>query len=455
MPAPARRRSLVVAGREEVPAGASRRLEARGVQVLGCDHQPVTRRLTDEHTCRRTGRAGWFQQSTQMGYVGLQRADGLGWRLLAPQLVNQPVETHDTVRGHQQDRQDRALLGPTQHQRSLVGKHLERSKDLELQRPPPRSARQRGPVPRMCRRSMMTRATNAVQAASARPWWDGTGRSGRRDGWSYVGAVSTPSAEWARPDSVRAQLARRGFADPQTATELLQELGVEDAGAPLVASLADAADPDLALRSLSRIAAALDEIARPAFLTALREHTRLRGRLLPVLGASTALGDHLARHPHHWRDLAAAELTAASPEALRNDLLRSVGADPAAPSPVAEGDGAAVLDSLRVAYRRHLLGLAARDLAEGARGRRRGRASSPTSPARRSRPGWPSREPSCRPAPAPCRLAVIGHGQVRRPRAQLRERRRRRLRRRAVRAEARDEAEAATAAPRTATRRRR
>ncbi|MGH3371674.1 MAG: bifunctional [glutamine synthetase] adenylyltransferase/[glutamine synthetase]-adenylyl-L-tyrosine phosphorylase, partial [Nocardioidaceae bacterium] len=51
--------------------------------------------------------------------------------------------------------------------------------------------------------------------------------------------------------------------------------------------------------------------------------------------------------------------------AVRADLLRAVGADPAAPTPTSTMADAAAVDALRVEYRRVLLRLASRDLAHG------------------------------------------------------------------------------------------
>ena len=100
--------------------------------------------------------------------------------------------------------------------------------------------------------------------------------------------------------------------------------------------------------------------------------TARRERLLAVLGASAALGDHLARHPgalagagrrprRHRPGRRAA--------ALRAELLGAVDGP---------GDGVEPLDALRVAYRRRLLSLAARDLSGAVVGRgRRRRAGRP------------------------------------------------------------------------------
>jgi glutamate-ammonia-ligase adenylyltransferase len=160
------------------------------------------------------------------------------------------------------------------------------------------------------------------------------------------------------------RLARLGFADAERARTLLgprpDGLGLwsdgdpTDAGAAaIVSALGRAADPDLALLALSRIAG-------DPLLAALRADPLLRRRLVAVLGGSAALGDHLAANPDDWR------LLAGAPELP--DLLRVVGADPADPptgtrGTAARGAGDDVVEDLRLAYRRHLLVLAARDLA--------------------------------------------------------------------------------------------
>jgi glutamate-ammonia-ligase adenylyltransferase len=165
-----------------------------------------------------------------------------------------------------------------------------------------------------------------------------------------------------RITTVTGRLARLGFTDPGRAEHLISaELGLvpDGADAEVVEALGSAADPDLALASLARIPPG------PALMAALREDPGLRGRLTAVLGASAALGGHLARHPGHWRVLRGPRaLASLTPDRLRASLLRSVGADPAAAEPVArtERDGPGPATALRVAYRRWLLQIAGRDL---------------------------------------------------------------------------------------------
>ena len=165
------------------------------------------------------------------------------------------------------------------------------------------------------------------------------------------------------------QLAAMGFANTARAQQLLAGLGIESVvgepedgspDRPVLQALAAAADPDLALTGLSRIAPDA-ELRR-----ALRTDAGLRDRLISVLGASAALGDHLARHPGDWRLLEEDTPFPANSRSgeLRAELLAAVGAGPG-PEPVANlapVDGRDPATRLRIAYRRRVLQLAARDL---------------------------------------------------------------------------------------------
>ncbi|MFJ4090259.1 bifunctional [glutamine synthetase] adenylyltransferase/[glutamine synthetase]-adenylyl-L-tyrosine phosphorylase [Kitasatospora sp. NPDC089913] len=156
-----------------------------------------------------------------------------------------------------------------------------------------------------------------------------------------------------RPES---RLARRGFTDPAKALRLLAEPALDGLAADpvLLDALAATADPDLALLGLSRLLEAAEETDRHTLRDTLTTSKPLRDRLLGVLGASTALADHLARHPHDWHVLVTFELRDMhpGPADFRRGLAEAVAADPT-------GRPA---DALRVGYRRCLLAVAARDL---------------------------------------------------------------------------------------------
>ncbi len=162
-----------------------------------------------------------------------------------------------------------------------------------------------------------------------------------------------------RGDSVRTRLLRSGFEDSAQAADELARLGEE--AEPLVALLGETADPDQALAGLVR----LSERAEPGLVRELAQDEGTAMRLLSVLGASRALTDHLCRHPEQWPELADPFLGSTRPAAyaLRDALLRAVGADPMADQPTATVPHAEAVDALRVEYRRLLTRLAARDLA--------------------------------------------------------------------------------------------
>lgn len=152
-------------------------------------------------------------------------------------------------------------------------------------------------------------------------------------------------------------LARAGFGDASAAVALIESwvdaFSVDaDARLPLVEALADSADPDQALAALHRIGQVAPDEVRPL----AADPTWLR-RITAVLGVSEAFGQHLAARP---ADLAvvAGDLTPRDAAELRAELLAAVGADPGEATPVATRDA----DGLRLAYRRALLRLTARDL---------------------------------------------------------------------------------------------
>ncbi len=224
-----------------------------------------------------------------------------------------------------------------------------------------------------------------------------------------------------RPLQGLGRLTRTGFGEPSAAQEALAGLGLWD-GAPagegadaVVRALGECADPDLALTALARLVQAAPD--RDALLAALCERAGLRDRLLGVLGVSIALGDHLAVHPQDWRVLADDAVTAVRPTllGLQSVLLDAVGARPGEPptwgtgGARAGGTGPQVLESLRVAYRRCLLGLAARDLSgtvgvEDVAGELADLAGATLSAGLAvARAGLPD-------SAAPCRLAVVGMG---------------------------------------------
>src|SRR3954464_13643845 len=198
-------------------------------------------------------------------------------------------------------------------------------------------------------------------------------------------------AEAEIPRRAIVRLVRFGFEDGERAARLLSDpaLGLWDLGrnepadpeaGPVIAALARAGDPDLAVRSLYRLVEALDAsdesgAAAAAMLAGLRGSGLLRSRLLSVLGASSGLADHLAANPTDWAVLdddgdgiprGSERPSAAEIEA---ELRAAIGADPDDPPwGVRLGKGAPDaspkrIAALRLAYRRAIPALAG-----GARG---------------------------------------------------------------------------------------
>jgi glutamate-ammonia-ligase adenylyltransferase len=181
------------------------------------------------------------------------------------------------------------------------------------------------------------------------------------------------------------RLARYGFGDNgDRAADLLGPDGLRlwdaetqepvdtDAG-DLVLALSRAADPNLALRQLHRLvesaqravgrgtgpvsgtgpAAGTGSETGTAVIDAMYADAGLRRRLVTVLGASSALGDHLVANPGEWSVLATGKtgLPPAAEGALEFDASM--------------GDGPPTVPMLRTAYRQGLLRIAAVDLTGG------------------------------------------------------------------------------------------
>ncbi|MFD7686391.1 bifunctional [glutamine synthetase] adenylyltransferase/[glutamine synthetase]-adenylyl-L-tyrosine phosphorylase [Streptomyces sp. NPDC059781] len=153
-----------------------------------------------------------------------------------------------------------------------------------------------------------------------------------------------------RRSSTFTRLLRHGFTDPSAAERLLDSAGLALVrnDPVLLEALGATADPDLALRGLVRLLEAQEgPTARQELLDTLIAAKPLRDRLLGVLGASEALADHLARHPSDWQALVTYEPRDLHPGVEEFERGLAEAGDPV---------------SLRVAYRRCLLSIAARDV---------------------------------------------------------------------------------------------
>lgn len=161
-----------------------------------------------------------------------------------------------------------------------------------------------------------------------------------------------------------------------TAAADLEQLGWDNLeSVDVLWALSGAADPDLALNTLIRLQHnAADTPGGWAELEQqIRTNHELRVRLFSLLGASTALGDHLVARPESWRLLALGLPTRAN---MLQTMLSAVQAVPAGlvddsanaectevGTYRAKMTGAEAEVALKVAYRDLLLRIAAHDLA--------------------------------------------------------------------------------------------
>ena len=158
---------------------------------------------------------------------------------------------------------------------------------------------------------------------------------------------------------------RAGVHDPERALRLIADLEnatghtIED----VPRALSYLADPDGGLLSVLRLVESARAKGCLHQLVELKA-TPAGAMLGMLLGASTALGDFLTRHPHLAMDALTWDKEAL-PDAsgAREAFLLAVGADPHASVPVATLCGPAGVDAMRVAYRRALAAIAAVDIA--------------------------------------------------------------------------------------------
>jgi len=213
-----------------------------------------------------------------------------------------------------------------------------------------------------------------------------------------------------------AHLSRCGFTDARRAAELLDGLGLRGSGdctdeefaGQILEVLVRVGNPDLALLALSRLADADADTDADAdeLRAALRSDSGLRERLLGVLGASQALGDHLVANPREWRRLASDGPAATAPELIRA-LCTAAGVD--SDEPGGAGATPAAIRALRTAYRGALLDLTGRDVTgstameDAAAELSDLAAATLTAAMALARAGMPADAPGCR-------LAVIGLG---------------------------------------------
>jgi len=104
-------------------------LETERVDAARVGVQEVSGGLGDENAWPASRHSLRLERPAQIGHVCTQRADGLRWRTVAPELISQPIERYDTIDLQQQHYQDSALFGRTDLDEAPVGADLQRPED--------------------------------------------------------------------------------------------------------------------------------------------------------------------------------------------------------------------------------------------------------------------------------------------------------------------------------------
>ena len=145
-----------------------------------------------------------------------------------------------------------------------------------------------------------------------------------------------------RESSITARLARLGFAQTQSCAEAIEKYPLLE---NVLEYLKDAADPDLALLTLSKL------IETGAVDFGGFEHDQWQ-KLTGLLGSSLVLGEHLIKHPNQVLYVASSEGVPAR-DVLITNLLSSI---------ASQSDWDQSLIELRIAYRREVCAIAALDV---------------------------------------------------------------------------------------------
>ncbi len=125
---PLRRVGRQAAG-EQAPSLVHEALEAVEIELVGLDPDDVAGRSGRQHVLRK--------RLAQSRDVDAQRSGGVLGRVLAPELVDQPVGGNDLVRVEEEHGEKRTRLEAAEGDLAAFVPHLERSQDPELHLPPP------------------------------------------------------------------------------------------------------------------------------------------------------------------------------------------------------------------------------------------------------------------------------------------------------------------------------
>jgi hypothetical protein len=122
------RRTRRIVGVERPPSLLGKPLEPGGVERAGFESKPISGALRREDVAD----AGSSQDLPELRDVDLQRVLRRRRNPLAPQAVDELVDRDDLVQMDDEDREQRALLGPTEGKWSFIAEDLEGAKDPNI-----------------------------------------------------------------------------------------------------------------------------------------------------------------------------------------------------------------------------------------------------------------------------------------------------------------------------------
>lgn len=164
-------------------------------------------------------------------------------------------------------------------------------------------------------------------------------------------------------DYTDSQLIHIGFSDLKSARRWLgfSELDSMDIDVFLDVLGKNAANPDVALRSIVRLIEVCPEVA-----SYCKDSPHKAAVLVRLLGVSEALGEFLIRHPEQLCVLDNVDVLGdcerIGAHEFQENLLRSVEAEPDVSMPTAGISGDSAYQALRIAYRRELIRITLRDV---------------------------------------------------------------------------------------------
>jgi hypothetical protein len=126
------RRLARLACRQGVVSGKRQTLETRQIDGFRIDAQRISARTTNEQVRRLATLALGLHQLAELRHIHLQDvASGLG-RLIAPQHLNQSLDTYDSIGLQYQSGQQRPLLATPKRNRMPMLDSLDRSQNAEV-----------------------------------------------------------------------------------------------------------------------------------------------------------------------------------------------------------------------------------------------------------------------------------------------------------------------------------